>query len=156
MDNAFTFPSRLSALTALTYLQFIADGAPQLDRLAELSALQSLDVSLRTGATAFPECVTVLQKLSSLVIDSAEADVSLCFDWKNLASLAHVEIYGCVRFVSPLQNLACLESLQEVYLANLRDATISNITQVAALAYELGLKRPEVVFSQERNSFHHT
>ena len=113
-------PSNLSALTALTALQFEVfcqdvSGVGNLDWLTNLRSLQYLKAAVHTGLLMLPDSISMLSCLKQLHIQCGRVPndkkhMILDFDWTALQLLEKVTIFGQVH---PSHQL-CLSGLLQL------------------------------------------
>ena len=145
-------PESLSNLTALTYLHlshFHPSEDVQCGWLADLTSLQTLFINLAVHTLELPASISALSQLRMLDVINSAADGQskvLC-DWTGFAFLQRLTLRGSVQCGQRLSQLASLSALTHIALSSMHDSDAHTTAQVGLLGYELGMTRPDVVFS---------
>ena len=156
-DTELSIPSSMTALTALTKLAIGTDacsGDPvNLGWLTQLTALRCIEVSLPTSEVEFPQCVSTMTSIRTLLVDlhystptADTADLRLDFDMSGLVSLQSFTLKRLSVIAHEMRRLTLVQGLKQVVLKDVVPADARTAQEIAMLAFEIGHNQCSTVF----------
>lgn len=151
-------PSSMTALTALTKLAIgmdtdVGNMPVNLGWLTQLTALQCVEVSLPVSEVEFPQCVSTMTSIRTLLVDlhystptADAANLRLNFDMSGLVSLHSFTLKRLSVVAHEMRRLTLIQGLKQVVLKDVMPADARTAQEIAMLAFEIGHNQCSIVF----------
>ena len=158
-ESDLSTPSTMTALTSLTKLtigMYSCEGGNMpvnVGWLTKLTALQCVEVSLPTSQVEFPQCVSTMTSIRTLLVDlhyspptADAADLRLDFDLSGLVSVQSFTLKRLSVIAHEMRRLTLIQGLKQVVLKDVMPADARTAQEIAMLAFEIGHNQCSTVF----------